>query len=185
MAVATELEKELAKWETTVTEHTPASKGLSPGNPYRPHNEFGKAGADYPRMLYKAHRNPLSGKMSVWEPEPSRFMFSRDEEYDRACQAALHFNQTCQMIVSSEEEQAKAEREGWCTSMQGALEWAEGARIERSNAAAERHYQDRKMSPEAQAEARAFDEAHEGHQPEVKESPLPPKRRGGRRSAAA
>ncbi len=160
--------KEEAKWEQHFTSKTVG--GLRPGNAYvyRP----------FPKMIYCA-RQTASGKWSVGETHPSIVGFQDHNNWSRACEAADRFNTTTNKIVNSESEltQALESGEGWRESPEDALAYRASLDREISNAAAERAYDDRRMSEKAQSERKAYEKEHFGHAPEIPEKPLPPKRK--------
>ena len=172
--------KEYAKWEMLPSEWTIGA--LRPGNPYRKGNDFGKPGAEYPRMLYKAHPIPGSGKMAVALQEPEFFGFRDQNEWDRACQSAARFTASCQKTVSSEAEHERARDDGWRDSPQEAMDFSEALQKAISNAAAERNYRDRNMGEKAKEESAAAEAEHFGHLPEIPEKP---KRKYVRKKAAS
>ena|SRR5262252_3304483 len=76
-----------------------------------------------------------------------------------------------QRIVGSEGEELLATGTGWCPTGPAAMA-AETARQEGlGTAAAERAWEDRRLSPAAQAEAAAFDASSAKHTPEIPEQP--------------
>lgn len=165
-----ETAKELAKWEQHPTKYV--AEGLQPGNPYR----F----VPYPKMVYMA-RQTHSGKWAVTEQAPPQFGFQDLNAWDRACQAAAHFTESCQRIVNSEEEEKRAMEEGWRATPQGAMEWRESLEKAIGQAAAERNYRDRSMGEKAKEEAAQVEAETFGHVAEIPEA----KRRGRPRKDAA
>lgn len=118
----------------------------------------------YPRMLYRAQENPLSGKFQA--------MLQRDvisADRTMVILSAEQFNTSCQMTVGNEEEYQRAKRDGWCHSPREAEAWHE-AEIDRiAQEAAHRNYDDRNMSPAAQREIEAaVAESEANHVPEIK-----------------
>lgn len=163
-----EYSKEMARWEQRPSEYT---IGSQPGNPFR--FQF------FPAMVYKADRLPGSGKWACSAPAPSRFAFTNDNEWARACQEADAFTVSCQKIVNNEEEHKRAleSGEGWRNSPKEALEWRERLEKQIGDAAAERNFRDRNMSEKALAEVEKAEAEHFGHLPEIPEQP---RRRRGR-----
>jgi len=81
-------------------------------------------------------------------------------------------------IAESDVQRRNLEQRGFVHGGQlAALEAYDGQQKEFATLAANRAYNDRKMSPEAQAEAAAFDAEADGHQPEIPAVPI--KRRQG------
>lgn len=178
----TEGEKERARWEM-LREDCP--RGLQPGNPYRPGNEYGKAGAEFPRMLFHAERVPAglpgAGKFATSCSEPRRFGFRDEDEWNAARQEAQRFTESCNRIVHDEDQLLKAKGQGWCLTSQAAIEQAESGRIERGDITAAQNYADRNMSERALAEKEKAVAGHFGHLPEIPEQPI--KRRAKKEKA--
>lgn len=171
---------EKAKWE--MFPNPEVIGPLTPGNPYRKGNTFGKPGCEYPKMLYRARRLPGNGKWATGMDEPKSSDFWDDPKgvaWNGAMEAALAFNASCRRIVNSPEEEAreKNSNEGWRESIQEAMAFQQDRVRAEGNEAAERNYRDRNMSEAAKAEAAAFEESNFGHQPVIPEAPLA-KRRG-------
>lgn len=162
-----EFAKEMAKWEQFPSEWT--AGGLKPGNPY--------VFRAYPKMLYCARRTP-SGQWAVALGPPSRFGFHDENEWDRACQEAQRFTESCQKTVANEAEHKKAleSGEGWRDDPKAAMEFREALEKAVGDAAAERNWRDRNMGEKAKAESAAAEAEHFGHLPEIPEQPV--KRRG-------
>lgn len=172
-----EFAKEMAKWEQFPSQWT--AGGLQPGNPPR-------GVRPYPRMLYCAHRNP-SGQWAVSMDPPSRFGFRDENEWDRACQDAQRFTESCQKIVPNEEEHRKAREsgEGWRDHPKEAMEFREALEKAIGDAAAERNWRDRNMGEKAKAESAAAEAEHFGHLPEIPEQPVVKRRGRPRKNPAA
>jgi hypothetical protein len=149
-----EYNKELAKW------NAPRPKTL------------------FPQMLYKAQRTPGSGKWATSMEAPSRFGFPDDVSWDRACQEAVRFAETCQRIVQDETERSRAMEDGWRPSPSLAVEAMQEKDKVIGDEAAQRAYRDRNMSEKAQAEVEQFEASSFGHQPEI-----PEKKKRAQRSA--
>jgi hypothetical protein len=78
-----------------------------------------------------------------------------------------------QRVVGSEQEELLAVGVGWCANPQTAIDH-ETTRVANVGVfAAERAYDDRRLSPAAQAEARVVDEATAKHLGEIPEGPKP------------
>jgi hypothetical protein len=165
MAVATEIEKELAKHEQHDTEFVARGKGLKPGNPY----VFRK----FPMMLYRAQRLPGNGKFATAMQHPPAYEFDRDQAWERACAAADHFTKSCQHTVNNEAEYKAAieSGEGWRDTQKDAVAHQEALLKAVSTAAAERNHRDRNMSEGAKSEAAGFEGENFGHQAEIPEAP--------------
>lgn len=171
--------KEMAKFEMFPSEWTIG--GLVPGNPYRKGNEFGKPGAEYPKMLYKAQQT-RSGKYEVSQQAPERFGFRSDQEWDHACQSAERFTASCQMVVNTEAEHDRARADGWREDPSLAMEHRAAIEKEISNAAHERNVRDRNMGELAKAESARVEAETFGH---VGDIPMQPIRKRGRPKKAA
>jgi hypothetical protein len=153
--------KERKKWDT------PKSIGGMKCNGYEP----------YPKMLYKAQQNPLSGKFEVGA---TRDVLSTDRTV--VIFNAEQFSTSCQLIVNDEREEARAKAEGWRNSPKAALDYHEGKETESLVAAAVRAHEDRNMSDAAKAEAAAVEAATDG---QVAEIPTADKRRESLEKARA
>lgn len=134
--------KELIKWEQHDTKRI--SGDWTPGNPYkfRP----------YPKMLYRAAKRQ-DGSVGCMDGVPHPLSFPNAEAHDRAAQAVEHFNRGCYMVVETEEAEARAKADGWRNTVPEALAHAHKRDTDDLKAAAHRAYEDRNMSPAAQAEA--------------------------------
>lgn len=150
VSTESDLGKELLKWER------------KPG--YDPEQH------PYPKMLYRAQHRP-DGKRSVGEVLDSLF--------GGAAGSAEQWTTRCQMTVNDDVEKSRAYEQGWRDSPQEALEYLEARDNAASNATAERHASDLRMSEKAQREAAAADQATLRQLPEV-----PEKRRGRPRKTA-
>lgn len=103
---------------------------------------------EYPAMLYRPTRDVVTGKVSF----ESR-------------------------VAEDEQQRAVAEGAGFVSGGQGkALEALEAREFEQAELAANRAFSDRKMSPEAQAEAARVDASTSQHLAVIPEAPI--KRRG-------
>lgn len=160
--------KELAKFEQHHTKFT--SDTVPPGNPYT-FREYGTSG----KMLYKAQYHPLQKKMACMVGPPNLMDAANQAEHDRAERFVDQFNRSCSCIVRSDDEKRAKMNEGWRESPVAALEAAEASRKATANITASRHFSDRSMSANAQAEAAAADASTDDHLGEV---PQTPKRRG-------
>lgn len=168
-----EHDKEMAKWEMLQQD---VPRGLQPGNPWRQGNERGKAGASFPKMLYKADRIPPGlpgqGKFATSIAEPRRFGFRDEDEWNAAKQEAERFTTSCYTIVEDEDQLLKHKGQGWCESPKEAVELAESERIAIGNAKAESNWSDRRMSPAAIAEREAAEAESFGHLKTIPEKPV-------------
>jgi hypothetical protein len=77
----------------------------------------------------------------------------------------------CWLKANSEQERDKLKTQGWCDSPHDALDRFEKLEQEIAEAAANRAYQDSKMSEKAQAEAAAAETDGPEHLAEIKEQP--------------
>lgn len=138
---------------------------------------YNPAANPYPKMLYKAARNP-SGKVRVME---NAIDFAgtiwKDAELSKEQDRIEFFNRQNQFTVKSEEEHKKALNEGWRNHPDDAIKHYEERERAIGNAAAERAHSDSKMSEKAQAEAKAVDDSTEHHVAEIPEGPKDPKKR--------
>lgn len=140
-----------------------------PGNPY--------VYRAYPRMLYRAVKKE-NGKVVCMEPAPQPDFFEKQHEFDRAIRLNDALNKSCQKMVDSEAAHLLAKGQGWCDTASEALEQFEKEQIAIGDAAAMRHFTDKRMTPRAQAEAHAIDEAASDHVADVPAPKLKPKPRG-------
>jgi len=116
------------------------------------HTEFGPPGrearfSEFPIMLYKALRPPTGGP-PVFE----------------------------HIIVDDEQQERNMRSRGWVRGPDHAIQELEASEQGVAIAAAERAYQDKRMSPKAQEEAAAEDEKTISHLGEIQEKPI--RRRG-------
>lgn len=125
----------------------------------------------YPKMLYKANRHPQGGKYYVSLAEDELSL-----DRTRVLVDAQAFNRQCQLTVEDAEKEARAKKDGWCTSQAEALQWREDQDKRDAHAAAHRNYEDRNLSEKALAESKAREEASPVHMGEIPEQPR--KRRG-------
>jgi hypothetical protein len=153
--------KAMAEWEQRPSEYTLG--GLRPGRPFK----F----EAYPRMMYQA-RQTSSGKWAVTGEPPSRFGFPDDNSWDRACQEAARFTESCQTTVNDEAEYARKRDEGWRDTPGQAMEFRDALEKAVSNAAAERNYRDRNMSEAALSESKAAEVENFGHLAEIPEKTI-------------
>jgi hypothetical protein len=130
------------------------------GPDYNPKNH------PFPKMLYHAQERP-DGLPSVAE--------TQDSIFGGAPGAAEHFTATCQRVVNDEAEMARAIADGWRETQAQAMESAHARHFELAKQTAHRKWDDRNMSPAAQAEVAAIEEDFEDHLPEIPEQP---RRRG-------
>lgn len=148
-------------------EQWPSKYGANPGNPYRYR--------PFPKMLYRAQL--WSGIAKCMAPPPDPAEYADPREYERTIDMARKFTEQCQLIVKDEIEYQRARENGWCEDPVEAVEYLKRRERDRSNATAERNYDDRNMSEPAKREAAAaVAEAGGEHLPEIPEKPK--KRRG-------
>ncbi len=98
---------------------------------------------EFPQYLYRATRNATGGA-SIIE----------------------HF------LVHDEQERRNMQSRGWVIGPDNAIKALDASELSIAEAAAERAYTDRKMSPKAQAEAVAVDETTIQHLGEIPETPI-------------
>lgn len=118
----------------------------------------------YPRMLYRAQPNPLSG---VYEVGATRDVLSKDKTV--VIFNAEEFSRTCQHIVNNESEHARAREQGWRDTPQEAIAYHNGSETEALVEAAKRAYADRNMGEKAKAEADAYEASTDKQVPEIPE----------------
>ena len=142
--------KEAAKWER------PAD--------YRPSQH------PYPKMLYKAAKGDDGVvRADAGASLPRRF-FANDQAYQAALDRDESFNASCRMVVGTEREHQAARDNGWRDSPEDAIEYCRHFEtIILGTAAAERAYKDQRMSPAAQAEAKAAEASTPNILPEIPE----------------
>lgn len=149
--------KERRKFEQFYTELGP------PGNPWKMR--------PFPCMMYYARRVPgdlpNAGKFATGCEIPARHMFLHDDSWQRAVSAAQAFADSCLQVANDEAERRRLMADGWAESSALAIEAAEARERAISDAAAERHFSDRKMSEKAQAEALEHDRSTFEHQPVI------------------
>lgn len=103
---------------------------------------------EYPRMLYKAQFNPISGKN---EALLQRDVISADKT--TVILSAEQFNTSCQVVVQNAEERDRAREDGWRDSPAEAMAFHNETLDNVAREAAERAYRDRNMGEKAKAEA--------------------------------
>lgn len=169
---ASEIGKELRKWEQHHTAHSIDENYESrPGNPY--------VFREYPKMLYKAMKRS-SGQVACQLPPPPLHLFSgpnATDEWQREMVAVETFNNACRKVVQDEAQERLASGQGWSTSQQGAIDRFEQDERAIGNAAAEAAHAVRRMSASAQAEYADAERQTIEHVTDVK----PAKRRGHKR----
>ena len=141
--------KEEKKWDTPKREGGMRCDGYEP----------------YPRMLYRAMENPISGKTEV---NLTKDVLSGDRTV--VLLSAEQFNASCQTIVNDEREYQRAKADGWRDSPKEAIEYHNGTETEKLVASAVRAHEDRNMSEAAKAEAAKYEAATPDHVPEIPES---------------
>jgi hypothetical protein len=108
----------------------------------------------FPKMVYKARRPDSGGPILCVDP--------RDEAWTGRNQ----------MIVNDESEWMRAKDDGWRDTPQEAVAHANALEDAIAMAAAQRAYEDKRLSEKARAEAAAVDAASFEHVPEIPERPL-------------
>ncbi len=121
---------------------------------------------EYPKLLYKAKKKP-NGSMSVGDVTPNAMDFERMDQYERATLYVESFNRSCQKLVRSEDEERSAKREGWCVTQTEALDRAEALEVDMARASAEAIAASKRMSPKAQEEFKAAEDATSDHVTDV------------------
>ena len=133
----------------------------------------------FPKMMYKAQRTP-SGKVKVMEDsiDFAQTIWA-DAQLSKEQNRIEFFNKSNQKTVGDESEYKAALNAGWRDHPDDAIKHYEERELAISDATAERHYADSKMSEKAQAEAAAVDDSTEFHVPFI-----PEKKRGRPRKVA-
>lgn len=108
---------------------------------------------EFPRMLYMAKRKEDGAPLRCNDPLDERFSAS------------------CQLEVGNEIELERAERDGWRKSPGEAMAYVEEQGDIKALATAHRHFEDKRLSEKAQAEAKAVDESTAEQVPEITEQP--------------
>lgn len=143
-------------WESLSGERDPSIKGKRPRQPIY-----------YPTMLYKARPN-AGGKVVCYEPYPPEYLFLDANQYNRACAEVDVLNRENTKKVFSEEEKARALKEGWRESPPDALAYYEGLQQDIAAAAAENAFAVRRMSEQARAEFADAERSTHAHVVDVK-----------------
>lgn len=148
VSTATELGKELLKWER------------KPG--YNPKNH------PYPKMLYRAVKC-ADGVVRATKDEPSQYEYTKETMglMQRDADAARSFNLANQITAQNEDHHALLKGQGWCESMSEAVEQCKQNEYRLQDATAARLIDDRNMSEKARAEARAAEVATEEQVPMI------------------
>lgn len=135
----------------------------------------------FPMMLHRAQQHK-SGKWVTSMPEPEFDGFRNEADFMRELQRIDKFNRTCQQIAQteSEYERMRGNGEGWRDTPDEAMKYREELEKEIGRVALERQIKDRKMSPAAQAESKAADDATMDHVPVIPSTPI---RKPGKRVA--
>jgi hypothetical protein len=156
---ATELAKELRKWEQHHTQYAVTEDGTSaPGNPY--------TYRAYPKMLYKAQVWGDSGKALVSAPALPAYGWRDQNELSQAELKARAFTTSCRFTVQSEDEHTRARDNGWRDSPQEALEFYDSLQKQIADAAAEANFAASRMSEKAQRDRKGREDATHRHVPE-------------------
>ena len=133
---------------------------------------------EYPKMVFKAQRGP-NGKVIVLEGPPDMAQTTwRDDLLAKEQNRIQFFNNSNQKTVGDESEHKAALNAGWRDHPDDAIKHYEERELAISDATAERHYADSKMSEKAQAEAAEVDNSTEFHVPFI-----PEKKKGRSRTA--
>jgi len=121
----------------------------------------------YPKMLYRARHRP-DGRRSVHEVNDRMFAErGPNGEVLVVPGSAEQWSRGCQLTVQNEHERSRAFEQGWRDTPQDALELLESRDNAASNATAERHASDVRMSEAAQREAAEADASTLRQVPEV------------------
>ena len=109
---------------------------------------------DFPKMVYRARRPESGGPILCVDPHNELFSTRN------------------QLTVNSPDELEKALGDGWRPSPDEAIKHANALETAISDAAAHRHFEDRRLSAAARAEADEADASTSEHLPEIPEKPL-------------
>jgi hypothetical protein len=153
--------RELWRWNHTVREVHPADEDKP--RDQQMHGLRPVVYPQYPRMLYKAHKHPQSGKVLCRDVEPNPVYFTDQNSYERACLFVQTFNKSCELIVQSEDEHEKEKKNGWKDTPTEALAYYESLEQDMANAAAETAFHSQRMSAKARAELAAADKSTSRH----------------------
>lgn len=123
--------------------------------------------AAYPKMMYRSAQLP-NGKWTVHEISDSVFGGAPGT-------AERWTTNNCQLVVHSEEEERLMYDRGWRAEPRDAMDHRERMEKAIGDAAAERAYQDARMTEKAREEAKAFESEQFGHV-----AVIPEKKRMGR-----
>jgi len=138
---------------------------------------------DGPNMPIVTPNSPEGQERMRWDRPKSQGGMRCDgfEEYPKSMFRAgrpdhgnIKITESCS--VGSAHEEARQYDDGWRPTQQAAIDLVKARDQEIAELAAERHYVERSMSPAAQREAAAVDEATVYHVPAIPETPI--KRRG-------
>ena len=147
------------------------------GQPGQPSKKLGPPGAAYPKMLFKARRGEHDAaceQRGCWCPQlHSGKLFVIAPGMNPECES---WSKGSYVVVETEDQHLKMRGQGWSDTQEKAIELAEANDHALAQAAAERHYAEKRMSPKAQEEAKAVDQEEFHHVAEIKETPI--KRRG-------
>lgn len=125
----------------------------------------------YPRMLYRATKGEDGVVRADAGQTLPRHYFRDDQSYRAAIDKDEAFNQSCRMIVNSPAEHNSAKDHGWRDSAEEAIAYCKHFEtVILGTAAAERAAAELKMSPAAQAEAKAIDASTPNILPEIPEA---------------
>lgn len=133
----------------------------NPGNPYRYR--------PFPKMVYRAERFPGTGALSCQVAAPERWQYREERDFIMAEEGARRWNEKHYRIVQDEVEYAAAMEAGWRETPDGALRHAEERDKQVALQVAHRNHDDRNLSPAAQAEIRAAEDAAGEPLPEITE----------------
>jgi hypothetical protein len=120
----------------------------------------------YPKMLYKAQRNPMTNQYVVAIAED---YLSLDKT--TVLLGVEAFNATCQKTVNDQREEERAYADGWRDHPQKAMDYHTGVEKEKAVEHAVRNYTDRNMGEKAKAEIAAVESKSTQHVPEIPEKP--------------
>ena len=121
---------------------------------------------EYPKLLYKASRHPISRRYYVALAEDELSL-----DRTRVLVDAQMFNRSCQLTVSGPEMEEKAIKDGWRKSQAEAIELVKDYELRDATLAAHRNYEDQGMSEKALAESEAYQRVTPGHVAEIPEQP--------------
>lgn len=144
--------KELIKWEQHKTSGIIGD--WEPGNPY--------VFREYPKAMYRAMKRS-NGQVAVLEPNPMAWDFDNPDRFQRECMRVEAQNAQCYKTVANEAAERLAFGQGWRPSQREAMDLYESEQQAIAEEAARVQFTVQRMSPKAQAELEAANDASDTH----------------------